>query len=185
MTLRVKWVALAVAALCPATAAAAPPWSPTTPLGTNVVELAGGSGSIAPLADGDALVAWQQEAAPGSGVRLATVTPMGLWPATNLDPLGRSPQVATNAADAAVVVWIGTDGVYAVLRGADGELTAARRILDVPPDREVRRLDVAAAGRTIGGGLRAVVVAILDNNALYAQGGGTGSVVALRLDSGA
>lgn len=98
----------------------------------------GGVGSIAPLADGVAVVAWQQAATPGVGVHRATLTPAGLGPSTSLDPLGRSPQVATDVADAAVASWIGTDGVYAVLRGADGEVTAPRRILDVAPDREGR-----------------------------------------------
>lgn len=179
-----RLLTLALVALAPAVATAAP-WGPPVLLGTNFSAIPGGDASIAPLADGEAVVAFQEQATPGSGVVLTTLTPLSEGPRIPLDPLGRSPRVASDPAGAAIVAWIGVDGLYAVLRGADGELTAPRRVLAVTPEQEVRMFDVATAGRTIGGGLRAVVVAIVDNTALYSQGGRTGSVVAMRLDSGA
>jgi hypothetical protein len=181
-----RWlIALGLVTAIPAPATAAPPWTPPISLATNVAALQGGGASIAPLADGEVVVAYQEEATPGSGVFLATVTTSGVGVPIPLDPLGRSPRVASDPAGAAVIVWIRPDGLYAVLRGADGTLTAPRRILDVAADQEVRRFDLATAGRTVGGGLRAVVVALVDNNALYAQDTSSGSVVATRLDSGA
>jgi hypothetical protein len=179
------WLMLGLIALTPAVAVAAPPWSAPVLLGPTFIEIAGGEASVAPLADGDALVAFQDEGDSDAGVFLTTLTPVSEGPRILLDRQGRSPQVVSDPANAATVVWIGTDGLYAVLRGADGELSTPRRILAVAPDRDVRRFDVVAAGRTVGGGLRAVVVAIVDNAALYTQGGRTGNVVALRLDSGA
>ena len=180
-----RWLLmLALVALTPSVATAAP-WGTPVPLGTNFSTIRGGDASIAPLVDGEAVIAFQEEAPLGTGVVLTTLSPVSEGPRIPLDTLGRSPQVASDPAGAAIVAWIGVDGLYAVLRGADGELTTPRRVLAVTPEQEVRRFDVATAGRTIGGGLRAVVVAIVDNTALYSQGGRTASVVALRLDSGA
>ena len=118
---------------------------------------------------------------PTGGVSLTSLGRNLVPTSFPLDPAGQTPKVALDPSGNGVVVWARADGLYAAGGGTLwSAVSPARQILAIPPTRRVVRFDVKMAGAAFR--RRAVVVAILDNAAPYAQGGATGAVSYVLLD---